>query len=301
MPSPQTAQAAEALREPAGAKINLYLHVLGRRDDGYHRLDSLVAFAAIGDSLEAAPAPALSLSLAGPFADALAGEADNLVLRAARRLAAAASVAPGAALRLVKNLPVAAGLGGGSADAAAALRALCRLWRVAPRAAALMAIARELGADVPVCLGQRTAFIAGIGEQIDPAPALPPVGLVLVNPRVALATPSVFAARSGPFSGDGRFDRVPRDARDLAAMLDKRRNDLTEAAIACAPAMAEVLIALRGSPDCLLARMSGSGATCFGLYADAAAARRAAQWLETRAPGWWIAATRLVDGSQAAD
>lgn len=301
MPSPQTAQAAEALREPAGAKINLYLHVLGRRDDGYHRLDSLVAFAAIGDSLEAAPAPALSLSLAGPFADALAGEADNLVLRAARRLAAAASVAPGAALRLVKNLPVAAGLGGGSADAAAALRALCRLWRVAPRAAALMAIARELGADVPVCLGQRTAFIAGIGEQIDPAPALPPVGLVLVNPRVALATPSVFAARSGPFSGDGRFDRVPRDARDLAAMLDKRRNDLTEAAIACAPAMAEVLIALRGSPDCLLARMSGSGATCFGLYADAAAARRAAQWLEARAPGWWIAATRLVDGSQAAD
>lgn len=295
----EPAGAAAALREPAGAKINLYLHILGRRDDGYHRLDSLVVFAAVGDVVEAASAPALSLTLGGPFGDALAGEPDNLVLRAARRLAALASVPPHAALRLEKNLPVAAGIGGGSADAAAALRALCRLWRVTPDAAALMAIARELGADVPVCLGQRAAFIGGIGERIDPAPTLPPVGLVLVNPRVPLATPSVFAARSGPFSGEGRFSATPRDARDLAAVLGTRHNDLTEAAIACAPAVAEVLAALDASPDCLLARMSGSGATCFGLYADAAAARRAAEWLAARAPGWWIAPTELADAPQA--
>jgi len=282
-----------ARTERARAKINLYLHVVGRRDDGYHLLDSLVAFADIGDVVIVASAPDLSLTVEGPFASALAGDDDNLVLRAARALATATRTRAGAALRLVKNLPVAAGLGGGSADAAAALRALCALWTVAPDPAVLGRIALGLGADVPVCVDDRPAFIGGVGEAVAPAPALPAAGLVLVNPGIPLATPAVFKARTGPFSRPARFDRAPRDAVDLALMLRERGNDLTAAATALVPQIGEVLAALAQSPACLLARMSGSGATCFGLYPDEAAAARAAAWLRERMPTWWIAPTRL--------
>ncbi|MBL8838951.1 MAG: 4-(cytidine 5'-diphospho)-2-C-methyl-D-erythritol kinase [Alphaproteobacteria bacterium] len=290
--APADAAAASA---PAPAKINLYLHVVGRRADGFHLLDSLVAFAGVGDLVAARPADALTLALDGPFAADLAAApgGDNLVLRAARALAAAAAIAPRAAIALTKSLPVASGIGGGSADAAAALRALVRLWGVTIDDAALARVAASLGADVPVCLAGRTSFMGGIGEEIAPAPALPPAGLVLVNPRIALPTPAVFKRREGPFSPPARFAAAPRDASELAALLAGRGNDLTAPARAIVPAIDDVLAALAASPGCLLARLSGSGATCFGLYADPDAAHAAAAWIAARHAAWWIAGTRI--------
>ena len=280
--------------ETARAKLNLYLHVTGRRDDGYHLLDSLVAFASAGDVLTARQADALTLAVDGPFAAALRDEPDNLVLRAARALAVATGGKGGAALTLTKNLPVASGIGGGSTDAAAALRALSRLWYATPPRDVLDAIAVRLGADVPVCLDGCTAFIGGIGERRDRAPALPAAGLVLVNPRIPLATPAVFGKRTGPFSQPSRFATPPRDAVALAEQLRARRNDLTEPARALVPAIGEVLDAIAASPGCLLDRMSGSGATCFGLYASTDIAERAASWLAARKPGWWVLPTALA-------
>lgn len=282
--------APSAIHETAPAKINLYLHVLGRRPDGYHALDSLVAFADFGDELRAETADTLSLSLEGPFAGVLAGDSDNLVLKAARAL----DPGRGARLTLVKNLPVAAGLGGGSADAAAALRALRGLWDVEITDAALAALAFRVGADVPVCLAGRPSFVGGAGEALAPTPRLPAAGLVLVNPGVGLATASVFAARQGPFSEAARFDAVPPDAGGLAGLLAARRNDLEAPAMALVPAVADVLAALRATPGCRLARMSGSGATCFGLYDDRAAAEQAAGWLAEREQAWWIKAAALA-------
>jgi 4-diphosphocytidyl-2-C-methyl-D-erythritol kinase len=284
--------AAEA--EPAPAKVNLFLHVTGRRADGYHLLDSLAVFGPVGDSLEAAPAAALSLSVEGPFGAALAEESDNLVLRAARALAEAAGSAScgGAALRLNKRLPVASGIGGGSADAAAALRLLDRLWGLGFGAERLAALAAALGADVPVCVRSRPARMGGVGEVLSPAPALPACGLLLANPGVALATASVFRARAGgaDFSAPATLPRGWEDAAGMARDLRTLGNDLEAPAVALCPAVGEVLAALRALPGCLLARMSGSGATCFGLFADAAGARRAADLLPA---AWWRAAGGL--------
>jgi len=278
----------------APAKINLFLHVTGRRADGYHELDSLIAFAAVSDRISAAPAAALSLAIVGPFAAGLTAGDDNLVLRAARRLADHAGVGAGAAITLEKNLPVASGIGGGSADAAAALRVLDRLWGVGADAAALSRLGLELGADVPVCLYGRTARVTGIGERIAPAPALPELGLLLVNPGVAVPTPAVFAARRGPFSAPAAPPGGFADAAGLAAALRETRNDLTEAALSVAPGIGPVLEAIAASDGCLLARLSGSGATCFGLYADAAGAAAAARALAARHARWWVAATRFL-------
>jgi 4-diphosphocytidyl-2-C-methyl-D-erythritol kinase len=259
--------------------------VLGRRADGYHLVDSLAVFAGVGDTLCAAPAEALSLSVEGPFAGDLVAEPDNLVLRAARALAAEAGVRAGGSLVLAKHLPVASGVGGGSADAAAALRLLCRLWRIAPDRAALARVAGRLGADVPVCLAGRASRMGGIGELLEAAPAMPPCGIVLVNPGVALATADVFRARRGTWSARAALPAAWRDAGEMAGDLRRQRNDLQPAAIALRPVIGDVLSTLEAVPDCLLARMSGSGATCFGLFADAAAARRAASGLQQ--PGWW--------------
>ncbi|SUS07043.1 4-diphosphocytidyl-2-C-methyl-D-erythritol kinase [uncultured Defluviicoccus sp.] len=278
----------------APAKINLYLHVVGRRADGYHLLDSLAVFAGIGDTIEAAPAEALTLSIDGPFARELGNEEDNLVLRAAHALAAASGRPAAARIRLTKRLPVASGIGGGSADAAATLHALARLWRLDFEPAALAAIGLALGADVPVCVYGRSAFFAGIGEVVTPAPTLPPAWLVLVNPGIALPTPRVFKARSGGFSGPGRFAAGPADAAELAAVLKLRGNDLTEAAVHLAPVIGTVLAELEALPGALLTRMSGSGATCFALFAEQAAAETAAENLRTRQPGWWGAAAPLL-------
>ena len=272
--------------------------MIGRRADGYHLLDSLVAFADIGDRVTARPAAGLSLEIVGPEAAALAAEPDNLVLRAARLLAGAAGIDAGAALYLEKNLPVASGIGGGSSDAAAAMRALARLWQVAIDSEALASLALSLGADLPVCLDAIPAWVGGIGERIDPAPALPSVGILLANPRRALATAAVFAARHGPFGAPARFAPVPADGAGFARALLDRRNDLTEAAIGLVPEIADVLTALRHLPGALIARMSGSGATCFALFAERAAAERARAALAAAEPGWWCAAGALVAGQR---
>ncbi|TPG49889.1 4-(cytidine 5'-diphospho)-2-C-methyl-D-erythritol kinase [Roseomonas nepalensis] len=271
--------------EDAPAKVNLHLHVTGRRADGYHRLDSLVVFAGASDSLRVGPGEGVTLGLGGPEGGALAAEPDNLVLRAARRLAEAAGrPLPGAALHLEKRLPVASGIGGGSADAAAALRALDRFWGLGLGAARLEGIALGLGADVPVCLASRPALMGGVGEVLSPAPRLPAFGMVLANPRVALPTPAVFAGRQGAFSPPASLPASWPDAASLAEGLRGLRNDLEPPAIALCPPVAAVLDALDALPGTLLARMSGSGATCFALFRDAAAAARAAALLPA---AWW--------------
>jgi 4-diphosphocytidyl-2-C-methyl-D-erythritol kinase len=275
----------------APAKINLYLHIIGRRDDGYHLLDSLVVFADIGDTVTAEPADKLTLTVGGPEAAALrqTGE-DNLVLRAARKLAAHYGIEPRAALTLDKHLPVASGIGGGSSDAAAALRALAALWRRLLDDVA--AIALELGADVPACLVGRPVWVAGVGERLDPAPVPPPLGIVLANPRRELQTAAVFRARQGGFSAAAHRAEIS-DPEALFAMLERCRNDLTAAAVALAPKIALVLDRLARLPDARLARMSGSGATCFALFADREAADRAAAALTEAEPGWWVRAGAL--------
>jgi 4-diphosphocytidyl-2-C-methyl-D-erythritol kinase len=279
----------------AQAKLNLYLHVVGKRDDGFHLLDSLVAFADIADRVAAAPAPRLSLAVAGPFAGDLANDdATNLVWRAAEALARRLGREPGVALTLEKNLPVASGIGGGSSDAAATLRALLDLWQAKLDDSALAAIAAGLGADVPVCLAARASWLGGIGERIDAAPALPRAALVLVNPGIALPTATVFKARRGAFSMPARFAAAPADAAALAAMLAERRNDLTDAAIAQVPLIATVLERLGAAEGALLARMSGSGATCFGLFMTEREAHAAAAKLRAAEPSWWVAAGSLA-------
>lgn len=279
----------------APAKVNLYLHVLGRRADGYHLLDSLVAFADIGDRVTAAPSEKIGLTIGGPEAAGLAGTGeDNLVLRAARALAARAGIGAGAALHLEKHLPIAAGIGGGSADAAAALRALSLLWDRPLNAEALTRLTLELGADVPACLAGRSVWVGGVGERIELAMPLPPLGIVLANPRRPLPTAAVFGARIGRFRPPGRFAPMPNDAAGLAAALAARRNDLTEAADGLVPAIGAVLDRLAHLPGSLLARMSGSGATCFALFDTPAGALHARQQLAAAEPGWWSAAGRLL-------
>ena len=272
------------LIETAPAKVNLFLHVIGRRADSYHLLDSLVVFAEVGDEVRMEPADCLSLGVEGPFAGGLTTGADNLVLRAARGLAEAAGIVPWGRLTLRKNLPVASGIGGGSADAAAALRLLCRAWRVGPDPGVLARLAERLGADVPVCRAGRASRMGGVGERLEPAPALPVCGIALVNPGVALATADVFRARRGAWSAPAELPARWPDAAAMAADLARQRNDLEPAAVALQPVIADVLAALAATPGCLLARMSGSGATCFGLYASADAAARAAEGM---GPGWW--------------
>lgn len=282
------------VRVEARAKVNLTLHVVGRRADGYHLLDSLIAFADIGDTVRAEPADGFHLAVDGPTAALLPAGGDNIVARAAHALATHAGRRADAAITLTKRLPVAAGIGGGSADAAATLVALARLWRLALPEFEMMALALALGADVPVCLRGRATQLSGIGEGLEPAVALPPAWLVLVNPMQPCPTPAVFKARGGPFSAAAPLAEPPADACALAAALALRRNDLTEAAVKVVPAIAESLARLAGCPGCLLARMSGSGATCFGLFADPEAAEAAAAAITAARPAWWAAAAALV-------
>ena len=283
--------------EAAPAKLNLSLQVVGRRADGYHLLDGLVAFADIGDVVAAEAADATSLAIEGPFAAGLSAGPDNLVLRAGAALEADTSTA---ALRLVKNLPVASGIGGGSADAAAALRALQRLWRLDLSPSQLHAIAARLGADVPMCLASQPCWIAGVGDILDPLPELPEAGLILANPGIPLATPLVFQRRSGGFSAPKRFE-IPPTAAALAQSLATTDNDLTDAAEACVPTIAALRRQLAALPGALLSRMSGSGATCFALFGTRAAAEAALAPLKATIPaGWWAASGGWHKGSASA-
>ena len=265
--------------EAAPAKLNLALHVTGQRADGYHLLDSLVVFAAAGDVVQLDPGP-LSLRIDGQFGAGLSVD-DNLCLDAARMVGA------DAAITLTKNLPVASGIGGGSADAAAVLRGLARM------GAALPDRPERLGADVPVCLASRPLRMRGVGEVLDPVPPLPDLHLVLVNPGVGIATPQIFKAL--PSKDNPPLPPMP-DRFDLAGLVDYLsgcRNDLQAPAEALCPAVTDVLAALMGE-GALLARMSGSGATCFGIFADAAAAGLAAYRIGTGPGDWWITATGLA-------
>jgi len=263
--------------EAAPAKVNLALHVVGRRADGYHLLDSLVVHGGGADRVSARlvdateATPSFSLAIAGPFSAGLAADGDNLVLRAARLLADEAKrlgrMVPGAVLSLEKNLPVASGVGGGSSDAAATLRLLDRLWGLDLGRARLAALGLPLGADVPMCVWGEPLRARGIGEEIALLPPLPPFRLELANPGVPVSTPAVFRAlarRENPPMPD-----LPERFADVRALVDwlaATRNDLEDAAISVAPAIAGTLADLRARPGCLFARMSGSGATCFGVF-----------------------------------
>jgi len=294
-----------ARAEKAPAKINLTLRVLGRRADGYHELESLVAFAGVGDALTFAPGGALTLAVSGPTAQAAGDNADNLVLKAARALAERIAGLTLGSFALSKRLPVAAGLGGGSADAGAALRLLARANGIALDDPRLMQAAQATGADVPVCLDPKPRLMRGVGDVLSDPLDLPRLFAVLVNPGVAVSTRDVFATlnlASRPTS-DGGTSPSPLVLQGwggkpiaFVAALAKDRNDLEAPAIELEPAIANVLAVLQALPDCRLARMSGSGATCFGLFPTNAAAAAAARTLRVGYPQWWVRATVLGAG-----
>ncbi len=286
----------------APAKINLTLAVLGRRADGYHELDSLVSFAGAADALSLTPGPALGLEMSGPFADGLSVGGDNLVLKAAHALGQEIEGLRWGRFHLVKRLPIASGIGGGSADAAAALRLLSRLNGISLADPRIRRAALATGADVPVCLASRARRMEGVGEKLGPKLNLPRLFAVLVNPLEPTPTAAVFAALGLEPGAAG-----PSAARSLPAptdwpsqpdafvrkVLSRHGNDLEPAALAVRPAIGAVLEALRASEGCRLARMSGSGATCFGLFADCRASARAARAIRAAHPGWWVKATVL--------
>jgi len=285
---------AAALSEFAPAKVNLTLRVIGRRADGYHDIESVVAFARVGDRLTFTPSGPLDLDLRGPNAGATGELAENLVLKAAQALAARVAGLKLGRFVLDKRLPVAAGLGGGSADAAAALRLLARANGLPLDDARLFAAARATGADLPVCLDPRPRMMRGTGDVLSPLLHLPPLPAVLVNSGVALATGDVFtklALSPGETRRAHDAAAIPTERVALFAYLAAHMNDLEPAAVALQPVIADVLTALRALPNCRLARMSGSGATCFGLFDSSRAAATAARSLEVAHPGWWVRAT----------
>lgn len=282
---------ARPIRETAPAKVNLWLEITGRRADSYHLLDSLVVFAKAADTLEARAAERFSLDITGPFAPALQHEPQeaNLVTRAVEAFCRVTGQTLGLSLTLTKTLPVAAGLGGGSADAAAALRLLERLQGTRLPDSVRRDLALELGADVPACLESRPLHMSGIGEHLVPIPELPELQLLLVNPGVPVSTGAIFRQLAPPWSEPA--GRLPSgsDPEALLDVLRSRRNDLEAPACALVPDIAQVLDALRHTEGCALARMSGSGASCFGLYCSCDERARAAEALKQQYPDWWIA------------
>jgi 4-diphosphocytidyl-2-C-methyl-D-erythritol kinase len=285
--------ASTARAEKAPAKVNLTLRVLGRRADGYHELESLVAFAGVGDALTFVPGDALTLIVSGPTAPAAGDNADNLVLKAARALAERIAGLTLGRFALSKRLPVAAGLGGGSADAAAALRLLAQANEIAPDDPRLMQAAQATGADVPVCLDPRPRLMRGVGEVLSAPLDLPRLFAVLINPGVAVSTREVFAALNLPPAAPPALAGAPPAPSALLAEIASGRNDLEQPAIELEPVIADVLSVLNKLPGCRLARMSGSGATCFGLFETNAAATAAARTVRVGYPQWWVRATVL--------
>jgi 4-diphosphocytidyl-2-C-methyl-D-erythritol kinase len=291
-PAPERRRAA-GVRVFAPAKINLFLHVGEKRPDSYHALQSLIAFAEVGDRIQITAAPEYSLSATGPFAAALPPGDDNLVLRAARALSRRAGVREGAAIRLEKNLPVAAGIGGGSADAAAVLRGLQMFWQL--EEFDLFSLAAELGSDVPVCLLSRPCWVEGRGEILTPQPPLPRLATVLVNPGIALSTAAVFAALNAR-SGTGALQppRALENLWDVIGYLGDAGNDLEAPACQIAPVIQEVLNAFDREPGCALAAMSGSGSTCFAFFHEHDFARGAAERIAVDHPQWWVSLSQLA-------
>ena len=284
---------SEPLVEKARAKINLTLRVLGRREDGYHELESLVAFADRADKLDLEPGEGAKLEISGPFADACGPLAENLVLKAVTALRHRKGRLKAGHFHLVKNLPVAAGIGGGSADAAAALRLLARANGMAVDDPRLASAALEVGADVPVCLASKPCIMRGVGDLLSDPHALPPLPALLVNPGVPLATRDVFARFFGAPSNKKYLTNVPITFDGMIGFLNENGNDLTQAAIACAPVITEVLMTLRALPAVQLVRMSGSGPTCFALFFSPGEAQAAARRLQVERKEWWVCATVL--------
>lgn len=294
MPPPPVAR-PEAVRVSAPAKINLFLHVGAKRADGFHALESLVAFTEVADRLTFTPGKTLSLHAEGPFAGKLPPREDNLVVKAARALGGER----GAEIVLEKNLPVASGLGGGSADAAAALRGLNLLWDLGKSERELMEIGAALGSDVPVCVLSEPALMEGRGEIVTPVAALPPLALVLVNPSVMLPTVDVFS-RVERRTGIGQMDRSPARLEtlwDVTAFLAGARNDLEPPACALAPIIDDVLDALAEQPGCAFVQMSGSGPSCYGLFEGRHVALEVAEFIAHEHRNWWVRATRIADAN----
>lgn len=283
------------LRGLAPAKINLFLHVGPVADDGYHPLASLVAFADVGDGVTVTRADRLSLAVTGPFGGALAGEGDNLILRGLRALGEAAGIgAPPVAVTLDKQLPIAAGLGGGSADAGTAIRLAAQLLDLDLDETALEAVAGVVGADGPMCLRARPAWATGRGDDLRDEPRLPPLHAVLLNPGVASPTGAVYRAYDDAPAGEADCPEAPADWSRAAVIdwLKGRRNDLEAPTLRVTPGIGQALSAMRGAPGCRLTRMSGSGATVFGLFDDAASASHAVGSLQRS--GWWVRACVLA-------
>jgi 4-diphosphocytidyl-2-C-methyl-D-erythritol kinase len=280
------------VREQAHAKINLALHITGRRPDGYHELDSIVAFAAVADVLTIAPAGAVSMDLSGPFAGALRSEEANSVTAAWRLLndfsaQHGAPIAP-VKFHLEKNLPVASGIGGGSADAAAALRGLIRYFGLTVEPDDLSALALRLGADVPVCLQKQSSRMRGIGDIIEPIQLDLPEAIVLVNPLIPAPTSRVFESLN--LEPGQPFGAGIVNLHDIESW----RNDLTAPALTLVPEIAEVIGSLNFQPGIICSRMSGSGATCYGLFESLGTARAAAEVIAEKHPDWWVVATKLI-------
>jgi 4-diphosphocytidyl-2-C-methyl-D-erythritol kinase len=291
------------IQEMAPAKVNLFLHVGPRRDDGFHPLQSLAVFTGgqgAADGLALAPGDTIGLQLDGPFAAGLTTEGDNLVLRAARALQAHGADGQGAVITLTKKLPVASGIGGGSADAAAALRGLRALWNLPLDDTALAKIAASLGSDVPVCLAAVPAFMEGRGEIVTPVSGMPRLSMLLVNPGVPVPTRDIFAALKARHGTQMNLSGVAfSDTADLLRFMEATGNDLEAPARARQPVIGEVLDAIAARPGALLARMSGSGATCFGIFADDDCCARAAGALQAARPGWWVCASFVAAQGQA--
>lgn len=277
----------------APAKINLYLHVTGKRQDGYHLLDSLAAFASLSDTVEVSAAKTITVSVAGDHAEQLSGD-DNIVKKAAEVLQKHFNIGSGASITLHKNLPVGAGIGGGSADAATTLKLLLRLWKITVSEKELSSIALSLGADVPACLQSSTLYMSGVGEIIETGPKLPKLHLVLASTGKPLLTKNVFAKYDGKFSADSEHPKHFASKEDLVAFLGSTRNDLQNAAIALQPEIGTIISELMAEKECMLARMSGSGSTCFGIFTKRSYAENFALELGNRYPQWWVRAANLL-------
>lgn len=288
----------------APAKVNLWLRITGRRDDGFHWLDSLVAFTSVADEVRVSPAATPTFRVTGPFgADVPSAPSENLVWRAADLMAERAGRHRSPlAIHLKKNLPVAAGIGGGSADAAAVIRCLQHLWHLTLTAEDRDRIA-GLGADIPMCVASEAAYVSGIGEELEPGPMLSGAALVLVNPGVPVSTPDVFKARTGPFSAptrrpdimeSGTGVRSGAQAPELMSAISSNRNDLAEAAMSICPEIGVVIRSLQKRPGLVHAGVSGSGATCFGLFDNGNHADLAAAAISRESPGWWCRAGSVL-------
>lgn len=294
--SPHRSAMANSICEAARAKVNLTLHMKGKRRDGYHELESLVVFADVSDELVFTPASEDRLSLEGPFAGLVDGE--NLVLKAKRAFASWLGVTVSGDFLLKKNIPVAAGLGGGSSDAAATIRALLKAYDRAEDTKTFIRQSAAIGADVPVCLQDSAAWMCGLGERVTPVSGLTPLPALLVNPGIKLSTAAVFKTLNAkPLQAEeaGPPPSFPgwRNPREAAVWLNEGRNDLEAPAIALEPAVKKVLDALRRLDDCMLSRLSGSGPTCFGIFLSQDAAAEAASEMRRSYPNWWVQATTL--------